>query len=197
MSWQEGQQDEEERKFINRNIEDQQQEQFLKYLLEYQDIMLPIEKTLKGEIFDPITGKFYRPVEKIFDRKRNCWVVKERPPLMNQTGINYLKSQIIPLITKHAKYGWLSEEENKRLTRQTGYTILENIIINLDVYEIKIENVKSVVHMACNLIHTALTMAKNGHLAHITRSQFHTLERYDTSQQQKKSAGSFLKFGRN
>jgi len=162
--------------FMTQNDSDQ----FLKYLLEFEDLIVPLEISWRGQKFNNITGEYEG---------------EEERKIMNMKGINYLKSQIIPLITKNTKWGNVKREEAKTIVKAFGKTILKNIILHLEDYEIALENVESIVMSACSFVFFTLTMAEDGQLARLAKSQFHMIEQQQYLQEKKGGILNKIKFG--
>lgn len=159
-------------------------DRFLNYIMEFRDVLELWEKSLKGYYIDPVSLRW-----------TPCQEGKEK---INQRGLSAIKAQVIPVINKHVKYGNLKHDEALSITREVCLTVLSDLIMHLEDYDVELEDVRFLVFMVGRMVFPALTMAKDGMLARLSKTMFQNVETHQTHADNSKGKGmlsNFFRFG--
>ncbi len=117
---------------------------FMKEIVEVDDLIERIEHMLRGEFFNGITNKFEKQHE---------------DPLVNEEGIFRIMSIIRSHIHKHLHLTNFSEEDVRRLAYEVCMALIDLLAINQEVFGIKKSDLTIIKTNIDHMVYTALRRA--------------------------------------
>ena len=134
-----------------------------KWLFNPKDIILEVEKFMKGEIYD---------------RRTHTWVQK-RKPLMNEDGINSILLLVSPYASKVFSMSHFSDARIKKMSYEFGCDLI--ILIGTDLendFDFDEKQMSVVVRLITNIVYSTLRKAIEGLSLGILRDTTQSREVY-------------------
>ena len=122
-----------------------------------------VESVIKWQFNpDELLERFYYDLlGMVFDERRNKWVVKYAAKI-NEEGARSVITILRPHVSKVVTLSQFKEEEVNRIVREAYLSLLQDLFVNMERYDLTVNNANIVLSAADHLILASLNGALRG-----------------------------------